>query len=284
MRVSQGYGNGRHSFCLSIAIMLINVKTDCKDNSSSLHLLYPNLIKYCKMRSVSFCITITIAILSINVYGQQTLTLAGKRFRFPKLKQDTVTTFNNRLVQDGILPSIKNSTYPFEIRYTFQGAFGMLAGEGHCIIIRGTKDSLFALDYILSQDFGRAKVSDTVIHKYDNRAWHIVLHKRRLTPKVTIDGLVQTLIDHNIAQIPDDQLTVEHLRNEHVPLNPVERTDCCVSIVYEVKVNNQFRNFRTNYFYQENNQNIKALQDESSLDNVFHQLAPNFVRKQDWSK
>lgn len=212
-------------------------------------------------------------------FAQSKVRCAGIEYIIPKFKADTIVSFNNKFVKDSILTSIKDSNYDIEIRYNFYGAFGWWPNEGHCLVIRGNKDSLFAIDYFLkAPELVRTKETGTIIHKYDFNGHHIKLFVRKLHPDKPLSAMLQSLIDNHIMDLPADEAIISMLKNKNVKLKEYDATDCCASLIIEVKVKNHFRNFDTNYYYQAYNQNIKELKYESGIDSVFRQLIPNLFQ------
>ncbi len=225
-----------------------------------------------------YCLLLCLLTAHLN-FAQLKVKCAGTEYIIPKFKADTVVSFNNKFVKDSILTSIKDSKYDVEIRYNFYGAFGWLPNEGHCLVIRGSKDSLFATDYFLkTPEFIRTKEIGSIIHKYNFNNHHIKLFIRKLHPDKPLSAMLQFLIDNHTMDLPADEAIISMLKGKNVKLREFDGTDCCASLIIEVKVKDHFRNFDTNYYYQAYNQNIKELKYESGIDNVFHQLIPNIFQ------
>ena len=221
-------------------------------------------------------LVVILILASISAFAQLSVTYQGTKFTIPHFKDDSTQSFNSKFVTDSILPSIRKSKYDIEIRFNFYGAFRWLPNEGHCIVIRANKDSIFALDYFLRDSRFPVKDTGRVVPKYTTKSQKIVLRVRKLTPATPLTVLLQQLIDNHITDVPDNDQLIKQLENDHVALKEYDGTDCCTNVFYEIKVKNHFRNFSTNRFYQEYNTGIKQLQYEKNIDDIFFKLEPHF--------
>ena len=229
---------------------------------------------------IKLCL-IYVCCLPLSSQAQIDIVIAGESYHMNNVVDNAISPSLNQFVKDGVIPSIKLSKYDVEIRCNFYGAFGWFPGEGHCIVIRGNRKTLQAIDYSVRKYYkhainGKLEDSGRVLHQYDypQNPWGIGVHVIPLKPPISLTMLLQRLMACHINDIPDEDEIVNRLSKQGVFLKEVQCNDCLSSFWYEVKIGDHYRSFSISNRYQTTNLNIPEINYERGIVDVFNTLVP----------
>ena len=205
---------------------------------------------------------ILFAVTATNAIAQQPVEFTAGQYHFtiPKFIEGTVEGFDNDFVKRGIIPGIKQSAAPVEIRvYRWtQGQTKSLL-YGRVFVIRLDSGIVKCVTYA-----GRGKLAIDMIEPDDpnkpqlelaNIVDSIQYYKwaTYAQPPIATDSLFKALIRYKIFELKDEPLYIQSLEASQPNSNNVGEdstilkcADCFAdeSLLVEVKVGNRIRNFR----------------------------------------
>jgi hypothetical protein len=191
------------------------------------------------------------------------------------LKQDSVQSFNNDVVKNGVLKSIKESGNDFEMRVYARPSF-YSANFSRVIIIsvRNGAASAQSLDhfYIMSRSIELEQKGYKLATINKSGYVYIRTNKLHTTPA----AIKKAIDESKILFSADETELLDSLRQQQVPLvDPcMGSTDCIAGLeLVEIKSKNEFRNLRIiDLDYYPKNSSIQRFYTSHIIYTFFDQL------------
>jgi len=232
-------------------------------------------IRYSVWHSIMSCIVLFVSPTLCDAQVKTHLSIEGTSYYIPKFISDSSRTYDNWFVQNHIVSNIKESNSELEIRSYFKPGYFSMPEEGDCLIIKGTKDSLTADFYWLYSRFKGPRYGGVVFLKDKRRSEaDIMLKVYHITAHAKLDSILKKLLSNHITNQIDYDALLVNLKKRNIRLVDPLGNDCCAPRVYEVKIGSQFKNFTTNpYFYQaQQNHTVEELVSADKLDMLIWNL------------
>jgi len=228
-----------------------------------------------KAVTIILCV-VYICVLPLSSQAQVNIVVGGQNYHISNVKDNNINPSLNQFVKDRVVQSIQQSKYEIEIRQYISGEF---PGEGRCIVIRGSRDNLEAIDYFvhtfsLMKTNGKFQDSGRVLHQYDypGQTQRLGIYITTLKPTLSLSVLLQQLVTAHINDVPGSDELVAILNKNGVFPEEVRCNDCYSAEYYEVKIGEHYRSFTINNNYKTNKLNYPELTYQRQIEGVFNSL------------
>ena len=231
-----------------------------------------------------FLLIFAFTCLFFNAFSQKNIPviIAGKKYTIPAFTQVSAISFTNWLTSHKIIAPIKESSADIEVRSFYTKEFPIdFYFRSSIEIFKAWKDSI-SFERI---EFG---LDDSMYYMLQNEKYvvrderHIPLHngsyKRyvKVESKANVDSVIKALIRLNLFSIPDYTKVITAYKLNGVIINKIERDaghiDEAWLHVYEIKVDNYYRNFRMNFRYGSQNSNYQEFRNFAEINQLFRSL------------
>jgi hypothetical protein len=225
-------------------------------------------------------LVIFLLLITPSVSAQLSISVAGKIHKIPKFNKTVSSprdSFTLRLdsvyMSYHILEPLSSSPYPFEVRCS---SSGMTTNEYQIRVLKADKDSLWWELYTMYRTAGRASGATRYIEIGKGRGSlpvFLSIFVKRNSIAIGSYSVIDSLIHLGLFSEPSMNAILINLKEKNVKLQDPTLMDCCADMLFNIKVNNNYRRFIYNGAIVENNPNVKELADASKLVNMFLYIA-----------